>query len=48
VWKSRRGRRLEGRTYNERPKSSSHPVMGRLERSACVENVERAISNTSA
>jgi protein gp37 len=42
VWKSRRGRHLEGKVYNERPKTSSHPVMSRHERAAYAESVERA------
>jgi protein gp37 len=34
IWKSRRGRRLDGKVYNERPKTSSYPILPRAERLA--------------
>lgn len=41
IWKSRHGRRLEGRIYDERPKVSTYPVMSRTERLACAAGIER-------
>src|SRR5260370_13814291 len=41
IWKSRHGRRLEGRIYDERPKASAYPLMSRTERLAYAAGIER-------
>lgn len=41
VWKSRNGRRLEGKVYNERPRPSSHTVLPRAERLAYAMSIEK-------
>ena len=48
IWKSRTGRRLEGRVYNELPKTSSHPVLPRARRLAHAASIEQDIVPMSA
>lgn len=43
IRKSRRGRRLEGRIYNERPKISTYSIMPRAERLAYAASIERIV-----
>ncbi len=40
VWKSTRGRRLDGRVYEEQPEISSHPILPRKERLNYVSRIE--------
>jgi protein gp37 len=43
VWKSRNGRRLEGKVYSQYPKVSSYPVLPRAERLAYAVSIERQL-----
>ena len=43
VWKSRRGRRLEGRIYDEQPKISTYPIISRAERLAYAASIEKIV-----
>jgi protein gp37 len=47
VWKSRSGRRLQGKVYNQRPKTSSHPILPRAERLAYAVSIERQLTQGS-
>jgi hypothetical protein len=47
VRKSKAGRSLDGRTYDERPSQSTRPIASKTERAAWIERVEQTVAQSA-